>query len=246
MIVIPVNSWSEYKSTIIGDKECNVQYAETSGYYELYASEAMFIWTIALVKDSDDANDFEANYKANSNKPIKELVTTQFEKDDKDLKLARSKIVIAAGYGHALIPVPGTFGATGSGRWVAGGNALIDTWDGDDYIMVYVTDEDRLLAAAYGGLTDEQMIGQGDFPTYPIVKSYTDDELTLENQGWHFWPYFSANGVDPAGETEVDPIGGYGFIPAGFYLKITVTRSNPLKPTGTAYFDIFWGKKSSS
>jgi hypothetical protein len=176
------------------------------------------------------------------------IVTTQYELNDKTLKLGRVKVTIADNVGILYCKVPGTFGADGAGRYVAGGEAIIDTYDPDDYAMVYIEDFDRLIAAAYGAgaglgrsMTDAEMIAQGDYPAYPILRSYTDDELDAANQGWYFYAEAQGNNLPPYGIMDIEPIGGYGFIPSGLYMKIVVNRPNVA--TGTTRINIFWGKK---
>lgn len=245
-------AWNTFKN-FVDSRSLSVQWVvlDDGITYWLKALDGYFsLECMVPANQPEDAAqiDFEANYKAQGNQSPTSVVTTQFELNNKDLKLARCKVAIVEGAGTVYLPVPGTFGAPGQGRYVAGGYALVDSYDADDFVCVYVEDKDRHLAAAYGtaaelerSMTDEEMQGQGDFPAYPVVKSYTDDELPEEHRGWHFWPLVVGNNLAPYGETEIDPIGGYGFIPAGFYVKIVVTRPNV--SNGTSQFDIFWGKK---
>lgn len=72
MIIMPINSWSEFKSLVIVSKNLNYQYKEDNASYEIYASEDVFVWNVRLLKDGgSDVSDWESNYKANGNKPIK-------------------------------------------------------------------------------------------------------------------------------------------------------------------------------
>lgn len=184
-------------------------------------------------------------------------VITQYEKNDKDLKLAKGKCSINQnGTAIVSIQIPGTFGS-GDGRYVAGGYAISSDFNEDDYVTVHIEDTDRILAtflaqqinaAATVPLTDEQVQqlstipGVGNFPSYPVVKSYTDDELPIENQGWYFWANAQGNNLPPLGECEVEPIGGYGFIPSGMYIKITYQRPQGVN-TGSMRVNFYWGKK---
>lgn len=183
------------------------------------------------------------------------IVTTQYEMNDKDLKLARATGQVDSGTKKAIVSaqVPGTFGS-GAGRYVAGGYAISEDYDKDDYVTVRIEDTDRLIAQAVQAAeslsslpTDAQVQAMGDipgigaFPTYPIVKSYTDDEMPAANQGWYFWANAVGNSEPANGECEVEPIGGYGFLPAGFYIVMEYTRAT--KTTGSLRVNFYWGRK---
>lgn len=184
---------------------------------------------------------------------------TRFERSDIDLKLARGKAEVVAGTPNqaiAYIKSPGDFGS-GLSRWASGGYALVQYYDPDDYVSVYVEDKDRNIAwalamgndpNAQAPMSDADVVALGilpqpfgqAFPQYPILKSYTDDELDVSQQGWHFWPLAQGNGLLPYGETDIETIGFYGNIPAGLYIKMVLTRPNV--STGTLRVDVFWGK----
>jgi len=182
-------------------------------------------------------------------------VVTQYEYNDKDLKLAKGTAdVDETGKAVISVKVPGTFGSS-DGRYVAGGYAICEDYNKDDYVTVRILDNDRAIAMALAlsqdpnatePLSDAAVQGLGDipgfgaFPLYPVVKSYTDDELDPANQGWYFWPLI-VNG-STAGECEVEPIGGYGFLPAGMYIVITYQRPNGVT-TGSCKVNFYWGKK---
>ena len=147
-------------------------------------------------------------------------VVTQFELRDKTLKLARSEAACdEAGIATILIKVPGTPGST-DGRWILGGSAWFNgDWHSDDCILgVWFTDEDNILGYGPG----------------VSVGSYTDDDLSAEQQGW-FIP------KNPSVVT-VSALGGYGFCPAGLYIKI-VGRKGGSSFTGIdLYVNMQWGK----
>lgn len=186
------------------------------------------------------------------------IVTTQYELNDKDLKLAKAMGTLDATTHQAVmyLKVPGTPGTT-DGRYIAGGYAISEDYNKDDYVDVYAEDVDRIIAwgvalsinpNATAPVSDATVIaagvipGYGAFPQYPIIKSYTDDEADAANRGWYFWPLAMGNSAAPAGECEVEPIGGYGFMPAGFYLKLIYIRPNTLT-TGSCRVNFYWGKK---
>lgn len=181
------------------------------------------------------------------------VVTTQFELNNKDLKLAKAVGILDGNTNlvEMAVRIPGEFG-DGGGRYVAGGYAISNDYNVDDYVTVHVEDKDRCIAMAIAlsmdpeatePVSDETVRNMGEipeigkFPMYPIVKSYTDDELPPENQGWFFWPIAGSL----HGECEVEPIGGYGFIPSGFYLLLKYIRPEEVK-TGECRINIYWGK----
>lgn len=145
-------------------------------------------------------------------------VVTQFERRDKVVKLASAGAdVDANSMATILIKIPGTPNS-GAGRWIDGGTAWFDEQHKDDRIMsVEFTDEDNLLG--YGAGT--------------VVGTYTDTELDSAQQGWRI--------PNKRGMIEVIAMGGYGFAPAGFYMKITGKKGGGLT-TGTLYMNVMWGK----
>lgn len=172
------------------------------------------------------------------------VVTTQYELNDKDIKLSKIKATVVSGSPNKAefsLKIPGTFGNDNDGRYIAGGDGWIDTFDSDDYLLAGIFDNDRLIAAAYGNLTDDQMIAQGDYPNYPLIKSFNDTEVSDDNQGWYFWPLAQGYALAPMGEIEFEPIAGYGHLPAGLYITITVIRPNVA--SGNIRCNLFWGKK---
>jgi hypothetical protein len=193
-----------------------------------------------LTNGSAEKTEYDSDFQdlAYANNVIPQ-VTTQYEVNNKTLTMAKGKIVMD-GVNHSIegyIPVPGTFGVANSGRYVSGGWGTISDFDPDDYIKVFIKDKDRLISTyVYSGATDAWMQANTEYTEYPIIGSYTDDYQTLEaNKGWYFWP--SPSGY---GEIEIEPIGGYAFIPAGMYLEIVLVRPN--KVTGWFTFNVYWGK----
>lgn len=184
-------------------------------------------------------------------------VITQYEKNDKDLKLAKVKAVVDnSGTAITSLKIPGTFGS-GDGRYVAGGYGIAEDYNPDDYVTVRIEDSDRVLAlllarqlnpSATAPLSDQQVqeMGNipniGEFPQYPILRSYTDDDFSEVNQGWYFWPLAQGNNLPPVGEVEIEPIGGYGFLPSGLYIILTYHRPDGIT-SGTLRANFWWGKK---
>lgn len=210
-------SWSDFK-TFVDNRSISIQYLVAGSNYWMKAIDSYFTVECLIPTDPThpDAADFIANYQAQGNRPTSALVTTQFEQNNKDLKLACIKADVDSGtkIATALLKVPGTPGTT-DGRYVAGGEAWFDTQDSLDNIRVYITDVDNILGYGAGF----------------VAKSYSDDELDPANQGWFIPAKF--------GHVSVEPIGGYGFIPAGLYFKIVGTR---VIGAGSLFLNLFWGK----
>jgi hypothetical protein len=145
-------------------------------------------------------------------------VVTQFEKNDKDLK-------ICSGYGDVdsngsvdvSLPVPGDI-TLGNGRYIDAGCAWFDEPHPDDRVVaIECVDLDNVVGYGAGA----------------ILKTYHDDEQPETNRGWRI-PY-------KRGQVEIDTMAGYGFIPSQLYLRIRAKRGGGLT-TGRFYYNIKWGK----
>jgi hypothetical protein len=225
-------TWTIFKG-IIDERGLSIQWIDINDTYYLKLFDGAFEVSCKLYKlaeDSTDKDDFEANYQAAGN--IAPRSTTQFERTDLELKLARVKTTIVDGEGIISLKVPT------EGRYVSGGWGIIDTYDPDDHCFIYVEDTDRIIATMNGGLSDEDM--QAVIPGYPTIGSYTDTDLAAENQGWWFWPLNKHDGT--CGELEFEPIGGYAAVPGDMYLVMRVVRPNV--SGGVIRASIFWGKQS--
>jgi hypothetical protein len=257
MIKFDLVRWAEFKA-FANSRQLRIQYRETDTFYHLKVSDNWFGFECNLHKQDDavDVADFEANHKDNANAPLLSEVTTQFEKNDKTTKLCKAKAQINAQTKTAtiLVKVPGVPGS-GDGRFISGGFAIADDYDKDDYATARIKDEDRMLAwqvalaqdpNAIEPLSDAAMqaVGTlpeiGDISKYPYIRSYTEEDLDPENEGWFFWPLAQGNNLPPVGETEVEALGGYGFLPSGFYLEINYIRQT--LTTGTLRVNLEWGR----
>lgn len=211
-----------YIKAFVDSRSVPLQWVEDDENYHLCAIDGMFQLCCTLLKSNanDDLSDFETNYKTLPVSSPNMVVTTQFEKNDKDLKLASALQDVDAVTGLVTVhlKVPGTPGSD-DGRYVAGGEGWFDTADIADRVMVYIVDHDNILG--YGE----------DF----VLKSYTDDDADEENRGWRIPLH--------AGLVKVEPIGGYGFLPSGFYVKVVAQRDPERVQGGKFAFNIFWGKR---
>lgn len=210
-----VVSWSIFKD-FVNERSLSIQWIDLNDTYWCKAIDGNFNLECSVFKNTSDATDFETNYKDSGNKSPKTEVVTQFEKDDKVLKLFCATATVDQNSEAALlILVPGTPG-TGEGRYIAGGKAWFNTaTDGDKIKTCEVVDVDNILGYGAG----------------VVLKKWHDEEAPLANQGWYF-PI--SNPI-----LEVEPIGGYGFIYSGLYLRVTGKKANNLT-TGTLYINLFW------
>ena len=139
------------------------------------------------------------------------------------LKLAKGKGVTTASTPATVdIKSPGD-PTTKDGRVVRGGQAWFETPHADDYIEVYLVDKDNLIPV-------ESRVA---FPNYPIIGSFTDEEVDAANKG--FWIPIHQKFI------EVRAIGDMGFINAGFYLRMIGHKGDNSVDTFRA--NIEWGKR---
>lgn len=218
--------WSTLKS-FATSRGVSIQYVQTPDTYYIFAIDGPAEVACQITIESSantDQSDFETNFKTNANKPLLPTlttVTTQTEKRDKTVKLASAKASVGSdSTATILIKIPGTFGSA-DGRWIEGGMAWFDSVHPDDRMLsVTFTDEDNLLGYGAGF----------------IVGSYTDFDMPADFQGWRVPPL---QGFDV-----VSAIGGYGFAPAGFYLKIVGQKGGGIT-TGSLYINMSWAKVES-
>lgn len=252
--------WATFKA-FVQQRNVTIQHVTLPTRYRLWAFDGpMHLSCQLIIADpaSEDQQDFESNFRDNGNKSPNTIVTTQYELNDKTLKLARAAgNVDETGSVILYFKVPGTFGS-GQGRYVVGGYGITEDYNKDDYVIIRIEDKDRIIALmmaqvadpnATEPLSDEAIQQMGvipglneAFPQYPMVRSYTDEEAPEENKGWYFWPLAQAHGGPPIGEVEVNPIGGYGFIPSGFYIKLIYQRPQGIT-TGSFRANVDWGRK---
>lgn len=220
-------NWTQFK-TVANSRNLNIQYIEIGDNYWLKLFDGLFSIECLLPLDPThpDTMDFEANYKINGNKNPQQVVTTQFELNNKDIKVAnmRGNVDPTSGVAVAQIKSPGIM-ANGNGRYLAGGEAFFDYAHTLDIVTkIEIVDVDNVLG--YGAET--------------VIKSYHDDESDLSNQGWIIG-VDTFNSIGNSGSIEVETLGGYGFIPAELYLRITAQK-DPANKTGTFFVNVFWGK----
>lgn len=246
-------TWAVLKQ-VVDDRGLSIQWIDLNDHYFMKAIDGGFTLECTLHKSGPESAavaEFEGSYKDVGNASPKSEVKTQFERDDLTIKMARVKETIVNGSARIALKVPGTPGVD-EGRFLAGGYGMMDSYDPDDVLNCTIEDDDRVIAwgvalaldpAAVAPVSDATVQAMGDYPNYPVLGSYTDDEVDAENQGWYFWPLSQGNAQPPIGEVELEPLGFYGAVPAGFYLIFTITRPNV--SGGIIRGDIIWGKRET-
>jgi len=217
-------AWSEFKK-FIDQKRVSPQMVIVGSNYWLKAMNEFFDIECLVSTDPahPDTQDFEANYLPICNQSTTPEVVTQFEKRDKTLKIAHAEAPVdpVTGEAVALLRVPGTPG-TDDGRWISAGVAFFDQYTpGDKIISVHFTDEDNLLGMGAGA----------------VAGSYTDDAADAGNQGW---------AIPPCGFVKAEAVGGYGFAPAGLYLRVTGKKGGAAPYSGTLFVNLEWSEQDDA
>ncbi|GEM_PF-3740596 len=68
-MIIEKTTWQEFKN-ILDSKKLLIQYEDTESFYYLYAVDDSIVYTYRLKKNTEEAIDFEQNYKSSANKCI--------------------------------------------------------------------------------------------------------------------------------------------------------------------------------
>ncbi len=217
-------SWAALKENMPNRPEAKLHFVETENAYYVLLSDKLFELSTIIEKEAPEGSveaaalsDFEQNFKATANtaSPMSEVVT-QFEKNDKRLKLASAQGTFDEnGLAVLTIRIPE------GGRHIAGGWAVTDVFNfGDKLTKVQVVD-------------DLDLTGQG---TGTVLAMYQDQDVPEENCGWLFWP-------EPGnrGGCEIEPIGGYGFLPEGFLFEMHVKKTEQ-STASKVLINLWWAK----
>ncbi len=206
-------NWTLVKQ-ILDSRKIKVQYLDFVSSYYVAAMDGSFkVWCwinkAEEAPDPSDQKDFEDNYKAAGNVLIREHGT---------LKIARGKKNSGASGGiyEIALKVPGTI-ASGDGRIIKGGQGWFDNHNADDFLEIYIQDDDNILGGGAG----------------QVVGTYTDTEMDEENRGWYF---------NPDGCIKLDPLINTGFISSGLYLHVKATKGDEATDD-TFRCNIKWGKR---
>ena len=68
-----------------------------------------------------------------------------------------------------------------------------------------------------------------------VLETYHDSQATTSHHGW--W-------MPPNDVLKAEALGGYGFIPSGFYMRIKGKKGSGIT-TGSLYLNLRWGKHST-
>ena len=132
------------------------------------------------------------------------------------VRMAKAKADTVSGVSTILIKVPGTPG-TNDGRVISGGAGWFGNLHNDDHISIFITDEDNLKGTGAGA----------------IVGTYTDLDCTDIQQGWFINSH--------KGFIDIHQLEMFGFLPAGFYVKIVATKGD--LSADTFRINMKWGKR---
>lgn len=154
-------NWSQYKDLCI-TKRLVMNYTEDDMTYHLFSVELNINYLCELYKTNEiEITDFETNYKANSNLPIRKQ-----EREQARPQMLRGSVIATNGQGTLLLKVPGTVGV--DKRYLKGGFGWFSNPVEGDNVKVYVSDEDNIMGAGAGY----------------VVASINDDQAPVNNQGW--------------------------------------------------------------
>jgi hypothetical protein len=215
-------SWTVFKGVIdsLGVSKVELRCLEYTSEYsvQLFEKNGFTIETVVDKNPSDPTNleDFETNYKPLCNKSKILEVITQLEGSDKRLKIAKGEATFDQdGNAEILVEIP-----AGS-RYIAGGYSFTDIFCAGDYVSgVELVDINNLFGAGAGY----------------VFASYLDTDAIEGNQGWYFEPHAPNNGY-----IEIEPIGGYGFMPQGTFLRVRAKKVQG-STASKVFINIWWGK----
>lgn len=240
--------WAEMKAQVLDTGNWKWIHFDINDHYMVYANQNDFTVLCKLHKDSGaDQVDFETNYSTQHK--FKNEVVTEFELDDKVLKLAHTKGTVVDGIATMELEVPGTVGTVG--RHIAGGYCISDKYGWDDRIkVVEVVDKNFLYAGGLypatpleAGIEGTEGLSWADImPTGVVLETYHDNDVPEANAGWSFWAGERVGDFNE-GDCEVEPIGGFGKIPAKTFLR-AVFEAGAGSPATKCKIVYWWGKQA--
>jgi hypothetical protein len=242
-------SWSSIKS-FSSERKASIQYIELDSSYIIWCFDGPMYVTCEVVKDTDDCADFEGNYKNSANVTPKNDVTTAYEKSDKTLRcVCAFAETDTNGVVEFCIPVPST------SRWIAYGDIEFKNREFGDYVStIELTDLDRLLAMqvalgidpnATQPVDDATAAAALGMPLYPVLGHYDErgmpDPLPTNAKG------NPRGGISMSFQysiTEAEPIGGYGQMLGGMYLRI-LAKKKTASAGQECQLSIDWGEPNA-
>lgn len=245
MIELP---WSDFKTQILDNPIWKWVYFEINNHYQIYAKQGDFTVLCKIFKDSNaDQLAFEVYYKDNVSENLDHNVTTQEEKNDKDLKLASVESSFSENTCVLEIKIPESMAELPmEGRSIAGGYLFTDVYGWNDRLLkIELIDKDFLYAGdLYPATPTEAGIPDVEGLTWAQVKpdgivlnGFHDTDVPTEKQGWRLW---CDDGNQ--GGTDIYPLGGFGKLVKDTYLQITVEKTATSGATKAAV-NLWWGKR---
>jgi hypothetical protein len=215
-------NWETLKD-FADSRNISIQWIDLTDRYICVGLDGVFGLECVVLK-TDPVNsaqqDFEDNYKSSGNNSPLTKVETQ--REFKNLRLQSITLSgTADGSGVCVVQtqVPNT--GIHPGRYIDWGEAWITgtSHDDDKITEIAIVDVDNILG--YGANT--------------IIKKYTDDDSS--DAGWTF-------PAKPA-IAEVEPLGWYGYIPGGLYLRITAQCGGAIFTGRKLKVNVGWGIKDA-
>lgn len=210
-------NWSEFKQ-LIDKNHIRARYVQEGIFYHIFGSDQGLVFDCAVADGEADYTEFENDYKAAIDETLVGSVTTATEVDYLVLKMAKIKGQADSNGDLVLsMMIPGSIANVE--RYAAGGYAFTDNYSWEDAIKkVEIVDVDGVTGA----------------PAGTVLKTYHDDDVGADNQGWYFWKSHGSEG-----ECEIEPIGWYGQMNGELQLKITFKVAASAKVKA----NIWWGAK---
>jgi hypothetical protein len=136
--------WADFK-TVVAAKSMKVQHIDLGDYYHVLAMDSAFKVNTDILKDGGaDQTDFDANYKADSNKPIVQTSALTFGSDTYKPNLV--------GFDFTAVKTTTTTGEyeIDTAYAIHGGVMECQDWNFSDYIEVDVYDKNNVLGYGAG------------------------------------------------------------------------------------------------
>lgn len=223
-------SWASAKSKIgsgLSFKEIDEQ-----GHYFIYIPESQIVWLCKIYKDSGvDQTEYESSYQSNKDGVLKSNVVTASELNDKTLRtFCVFSDTNASGEAEMSVKVPN------SGRYIAYGDIEFEQRHFGDHVRdIEILDYDRLIAWQIAlsidpGATspvDDTVVQANGYPLYPIIAHYDEKEISGMSNANTVGTVKSGMAMTfQFGVTDAQPVGGYGYIPGNFYLRIVAKKAD--------------------
>lgn len=218
-------NWPNFKS-VLEQKDLNLQSVVVGDNIWLVAMDGFYKVECLIPNDVTHADyiDYQASHAANANKLLQTKVVTEFEMSNKMLRLSSAEGTFdLAGDAVLEVKIPGTFSLTNPARLLAEAYVYEDVFGwGDRMTKVEIVDKDNLLG----------------FGSTFVLETLHDPDVPEENRGWRFYPSHQNSG-----EMEIEPLGGFGELPGGMWLRGTFKRA-PGNTATKIIVDIWWGNKT--